>query len=67
MGVPEAGSFTPVFSTGELPPEQNRPLLTEAAAPGGKFPYQIKVDVFPFCGMYYRFTKNNDGKDVTQG
>ena len=67
MGVPEAGSFTPVFSTGELPPEQNRPLFTEAAAPGGKFPYQIKVDVFPFCGMYYRFTKNNDGKDVTQG
>ena len=66
MPVPEAGTFEPVFSTGELPPEQNKPLITEAA-PGGKVPYEIKVDVFPFCGMYYKFTKNNDGKDVTQG
>ncbi len=67
MGVPEAGAYVPVFSTGELPPEQNRPLIAEPSPAGSKHPYQIRVDVFPFCGMYYKFTKQNDGKDVTQG
>ena len=67
MGVPEAGTFESVFSTGELPPEHNRALCTEAAPAGGRHPFQIRVDVFPFCGMYYKFNKQNDGKDVTQG
>ena len=40
-----------------LQPGKGDAVLDMAAAPGGKFPYQIKVDVFPFCGMYYRFTK----------
>ena len=60
MGVPEAGSFALAFSTGELPPDQSKPVLTEAAPPGGKFPWQIKLDLFPFCGMYYKFTKKSD-------
>ena len=67
LPVPEEGSFEPVFSTGELPPAQNRALITEPGVPGLRFPYMIKTDLFPFCGMYYRFTKKNDGKDVTQG
>ena len=54
------------FSTGELPLEGAKPLLTEPAAPGSRFPYQIRVDVFPFCGMFYKYEKS-DGKDVTQG
>ena len=66
LPVPEAGSFSPVFSTGELPPEKNKPLVTRAVT-GARFPYAIETDLFPFCGMYYKFTKNNDGKDVTQG
>ena len=67
MPVPEEGQFDIAFSTGELPLEGAKPLLTEPAAPGSRFPYQIRVDVFPFCGMYYKFTKKQDGKDVTQG
>ena len=67
LPVPEEGRFEPVFSTGELPPAQNRALVTEPGVPGLRFPYMIKTDLFPFCGMYYRFTKKNDGKDVTQG
>ena len=66
MGVPGEGKLIPVFSTGELPPEQNKPLPAVKAAPGGKFPYEVKVDLFPFCGMYYKYEKS-DGKDVTQG
>ena len=66
LPVPEEGSYELAFSTGELPAEQNKPLKTEAAY-GARFPYMIKTDLFPFCGMYYKFTKNNDGKDVTQG
>ena len=66
MGVPKAGKLIPVFSTGELPPEQNKPLRAKKAAPGGRFPYEVRMDLFPFCGMYYKFEKS-DGKDVTQG
>ena len=66
LPVPEEGSYELAFSTSELPAEQNKPLKTEAAY-GARFPYMIKTDLFPFCGMYYKFTKNNDGKDVTQG
>ena len=65
MGVPEKGRLVPVFSTGELPPEQNKPLIAKKKA-CGKFPYEIKVDLFPFCGMFYKYEKS-DGKDVTQG
>ena len=66
LSVPEEGSYELAFSTGELPAEQNKPLKTEAAY-GARFPYMIKTDLFPFCGMYFKFTKQNDGKDVTQG
>ena len=66
LPVPEEGSYELVFSTGELPAEKNLPLKTESAW-DARFPYMIKTDLFPFCGMYYKFTKNNDGKDVTQG
>ena len=66
LPVPEEGTFVPVFSTGELPAEQNVPLAAEPAQ-GARFPYMIKTDLFPFCGMYFKFSKNNDGKDVTQG
>jgi len=54
LPVPEAGRYEPVFSTGELPPDQNAPLQTEAAY-GARFPYMIKTDLFPFCGMYYKY------------
>ena len=67
LPVPEAGAYTPVFSTGELPPERNKPLLTEKAPAGCRHPCQVRADVFPFCGMFYKYTKQNDGKDVTQG
>ena len=66
LPVPEEGSYELAFSTSELPAEQNKPLKTEAAY-GARFPYMIKTDLFPFCGMYFKFTKQNDGKDVTQG
>ena len=56
MGVPEAGSFTPVFSTGELPPKKSTALRTRRE-PCGPFPHRIQMDLFPFCGMYYKFTK----------
>ena len=66
LPVPEEGTFVPVFSTGELPAEQNVPLAAEPAQ-GARFPYMIKTDLFPFCGIYYKLIKQNDGKDVTQG
>ena len=66
MGVPESGSFTPAFSTAELPPAQNFAIDT-LPEPWGRFSHRVYMDLPPFCGMYYRFTKKNDGKDVTQG
>jgi 1,4-alpha-glucan branching enzyme len=67
LPVPEKGRFEPVFSTSEQPPAQNKALIAKPAIPGLRFPYMIETDLFPFCGMYYKFTKKNDGKDVTQG
>jgi len=66
MGLPGAGKLIPAFSAGELPPERNQPLEARKAAGGGRFPYEAKIDLFPFCGMYYIYEKS-DGKDVTQG
>ena len=67
LPVPEEGTFSLAFSTGELPSAQGWSLTTENAYPGCRFPYMVRQDLFPFCGMYFKFTKKNDGKDVTQG
>ena len=67
LPVPEEGAFTMAFSTGELPVAQGWSLTTEPSYPGARFPYMVRQDLFPFCGMYFKFTKKNDGKDVTQG
>ena len=56
MGVPESGSFTPAFSTAELPPAQNFAIDT-LPEPWGRFSHRVYMDLPPFCGMYYRFTK----------
>ena len=66
MGVPEEGVFTPAFSTNELPAAQNSGIETKAEA-WGRFPHRVYMDLPPFSGTYYKFTKKNDGKDVTQG
>ena len=67
LPVPEEGTFTLAFSTGELPVDQGWSLATQPAYPGSRFPYMVRQDLFPFSGMYFKFTKKNDGKDVTQG
>ena len=46
---------------------QSITALKTKREPCGRFPYRIQMDLFPFCGMYYKFTKKQDGKDVTQG
>ncbi len=55
LPVPEAGDWVPVFSTGELPAEQNTPLAARPS--GGRLPFEIRTDLFPFCGIYYKLTK----------
>ena len=67
LPVPEEGTFSLAFSTGELPAEQGWSLTTEPSYPGARFPHMVRQDLFPFCGMYFKFTQKNDGKDVTQG
>ena len=67
LPVPEEGTFSLAFSTGELPAAQGWSLTTEPSYPGARFPHMVRQDLFPFCGMYFKFTKKNDGKDVTQG
>ena len=56
MGVPEEGVFTPAFSTNELPAAHNSGIETKAEA-WGRFPHRIYMDLPPFCGMYFKFTK----------
>ena len=66
LPVPEAGSYALAFSTGELPAEHGWSLTAEAVD-GGRLPFQVRTDLFPFSGMYFKLNKQQNGKDVTQG